>query len=393
MTIAEKLDAENLGRVADLQPEAIPAQNAAAPAKALPAEPGGDMAWPDLRTLVLAGILVLAAFYTMYFAREILVPIFFAFILNLLLQPAMRWLARVRLPRVAAAVLMILLFFGAFGIVGVTISRPAADWIAKAPASVTRFEQRFSFLEIPLEQLQDATKRVEELTQGSDRGNVSIAVTKASLGSVLLLNTQSFLLSAIVTIVLLFFLLVAGDMFLRRLVEIMPKYSNKKQLVEISQEIERNISGYLFTVTAMNAAVGVLTGLAAYAFGLSDPILWGVAAFLLNYLPIFGPLLGVCLLFLAGLDKFDNAWEALLPAASYLLIHFIEGEFVTPMLLARRFTLNPVLVIISIVFWYWMWGVAGALLAVPLLAMLKIICDRIQPLAALGHFIGADPPS
>jgi len=204
MTIAEKLDAENLGRVADLQPEAIPAQNAAAPAKALPAEPGGDMAWPDLRTLVLAGILVLAAFYTMYFAREILVPIFFAFILNLLLQPAMRWLARVRLPRVAAAVLMILLFFGAFGIVGVTISRPAADWIAKAPASVTRFEQRFSFLEIPLEQLQDATKRVEELTQGSDRGNVSIAVTKASLGSILLLNTQSFLLSAIVTIVLLF---------------------------------------------------------------------------------------------------------------------------------------------------------------------------------------------
>jgi predicted PurR-regulated permease PerM len=114
---------------------------------------------------------------------------------------------------------------------------------------------------------------------------------------------------------------------------------------------------------------------------------------LLNYLPIFGPLLGTGMLFLAGLVTFDTIWQALLPAAAYLIIHIIEGETITPMLLARRFTLNPVLVIISIVFWYWMWGVAGALLAVPLLATLKIICDRIRPLAAFGHFLGAEARS
>ena len=283
-----------------------------------------------------------------------------------------------------------LVFFGVVGGIGVSISSPAADWIAKAPESLTRLEQR---LYGPEKAPCTAARRDEACRRhspGRSGQGDSRAVNGPGLGSLLLLNTQSFLVGLGVTVVLLFFLLVTGDMFLRRFVEIIPKFSNKKQLVEISQEIERNISGYLFTITLMNAAVGLLTGLAAYLFGMSDPILWGVAAFLLNYLPIFGPLLGTGMLFLAGLVTFDTIWQALLPAATYLAIHIVEGETITPMLLARRFVLNPVLVIISIVFWYWMWGVAGALLAVPLLATLKIICDRIRPLAAFGHFLGAE---
>ena len=303
----------------------------------------------DLRTILLLGIFVLMAFYTLYVTREVLIPILFAFILNLLLQPAMRTLTRWRLPRTIAALLMILVFFGVSGGIGASISSSAADWIAKAPESLTLLEQRLSFLKEPLGQLQDATKRVEDMTQG-DQATVAVAVDNGQgLSSLLLLNTQSFLIGLGVTVVLLFFLLVTGDMFLRRFVEILPKMSNKKQLVEISQEIERNISGYLFTITLMNAAVGILTGLAAYLFGMSDPILWGVAAMLLNYLPILGPLLGTGMLFLAGLVTFDTIWQALLPAAAYLAIHIIE-ETITPMLLARRFILNPVLVIISIVF-------------------------------------------
>jgi predicted PurR-regulated permease PerM len=354
------------------------------------AKPSEDMPLPtDLQTLIPLGIFIVLCFYTMYFTREILIPILFAFVLNLLLQPVMRILTRLHVPRAIAALLMILVFFGVVGGIGASISSPAAEWIAKAPESMTRLEQRLSFVKKPLAQLQEATRRVEDLTQ-SNRTRGSVAVTSQALDGVLLLSTQSFLVGLGVTVVLLFFLLVAGDMFLRRLVEILPKLSNKKQLVDISQEIERNISGYLFTITLMNAAVGLFTGLAAYLFGMSDPILWGVAAFLLNYLPIFGPLLGTGMLLLAGLVTFDTIWQAALPAAAYLLIHIVEGETITPMLLARRFTLNPVLVIISIVFWYWMWGVAGALLAVPLLATLKIICDRVRSLAALGHFLGAE---
>ena len=121
--------------------------------------------------------------------------------------------------------------------------------------------------------------------------------------------------------------------------------------------------------------------------GLGDPLLWGTLAFLLNYIPILGPLMGVSVFLLAGLLSIQILWAAFLPAALYLVIHLIEGETVTPMLLARRFTINPVLVVLALVFWYWMWGVPGAILATPMLAITKIVCDRIRPLMAFGHFI------
>ena len=141
------------------------------------------------------------------------------------------------------------------------------------------------------------------------------------------------------------------------------------------------------TITLMNAGVGLATGIVAAACGLGDPVLWGTVAFLLNYVPILGPIIGVIIFLLVGLLSIDTLWAAFLPAGLYLGIHMIEGETVTPMLLARRFTINPVLVIVALVFWYWMWGVPGTVLATPMLAVTKIICDHIESLAAFGHFI------
>jgi len=161
-------------------------------------------------------------------------------------------------------------------------------------------------------------------------------------------------------------------------------------VVDISQQIESNISAYLVTVTIMNAAVGIATALVMWACGVGDPVLWGVVAFLLNYVPIMGPLVGVVLFLFAGLLAISSLWQALLPAGLYFLIHVAEGEAITPMLLARRFTLNPVLVIISLIFWFWMWGVPGAILSVPMLAIAKIVCDGIKPLNAIGHFLEGD---
>ena len=163
--------------------------------------------------------------------------------------------------------------------------------------------------------------------------------------------------------------------------------SNKRQAVDISRQIETDISAYLVTITMMNAAVGILTGLVMWLTGVGDPILWGVVAFLLNYVPIIGWLLGVTLFLLAGLLTIDTLWQALLPAGLYIAIHVIEGETITPILLARRFTLNRVVVVVALVFWFWMWGIPGAVIAVPLLAITKIVCDRIRPLAAFGHLL------
>ena len=146
-------------------------------------------------------------------------------------------------------------------------------------------------------------------------------------------------------------------------------------------------AAYLVTITLMNAAVGVATAMVMWLTGIGDPILWGAVAFVMNFFPIRGPNLGGVIFVLAGLLTIDNLLQAFQPAGLYLGIHLIEGQLITPMLLARRFTLNPVLVIISLVFWFWMWGVPGAILSVPMLAITKIICDRIRPLAAFGHFL------
>ena len=330
---------------------------------------------------------MLAVLAGCYVAAEIVLPIVLAFVLKLVLQPAMRALERLHLPHGIAAVLIILVLFGALGGLGTALSGPAASWAQKLPSGIPKLQQRLSFLSRPFAAVEKLADKAQGLTQGNQPKPVPVAVQGSGLSDQLLTGTRSFASGFFETAVVLFFLLANGDTFLRRLVEILPRFRNKRQAVEISQQIERDVSAYLFTITIMNLVVGVATGAVAALCGLGDPVLWGTIAFLLNYIPILGPILGVGVFLLVGLLSVDTLWLALLPAGLYLTIHIVEGETVTPMLLARRFTINPVLVILALVFWYWMWGVPGAILATPMLAITKIICDRIRPLMAFGHFI------
>lgn len=342
----------------------------------------------DTQSAALVGIFGLLFFWMLYFARDILVPVTFAFVLNLLLQPAARWLIRLGIPKPIAALLTLLIFLGLLFLFGVSLAGPLSAWVAKAPESLPRLESDLWALRAPLEKLQSASKEFERLTQSVTGSSTGISLAGPGVGDFLFTSTRAIATGLGTMIVVLYFLLVSGDLFLRRWVEILPTLSDKKQLVEISHEIERSISSYLITVTLINAGVGVATGMATYLCGLADPLLWGVIAFLLNYVLILGPLTNLCILVVAGLMSFDSMWRAALPAIAYLAIHVVEGEGFTPMIVARRFTLNPVLIVLSLIFWFWMWGIAGALLAVPLLAVFKMVCDRIAPLAGLGHFLG-----
>jgi predicted PurR-regulated permease PerM len=359
---------------------------AAPPASAAPDE--DDMPIPsDIKTVFLGGLFLLAMLAACYVASEIVLPIVLAFVLSLVLQPAMRVFERIRLPRGIAAMLLILVLFGTLGGLGTALSGPAANWAQKLPTGIPKLQERLSFLSRPIAALQKFAEQAQGLTQGGELKAVPVAVQGSRLSDQLLSGTRSFASGLLETVLVLFFLLVSGDTFLRRLVEILPRFKNKRQAVDISQQIESDVSVYLFTITIMNVAVGVATGAVMAFCGVGDPILWGTVAFLLNYIPILGPMIGVVVFLLAGLLSIDLLWLAFLPAGLYLLIHFVEGETVTPMLLARRFTINPVLVILSLVFWYWMWGVPGAVLSTPMLAITKIICDRIRPLMAFGHFM------
>jgi len=341
----------------------------------------------DLNTVFLGGLFLMGVLAACYVAAEILLPIVLAFVLNLVLQPAMRVLDRAHIRHGFAALLIILVLFGTLTGLGTALSGPAASWAQQLPAGIPKLQERLGFLSRPLAAVQKFADQAQGLTQGDQPKAVAVAVQGSGLSDRLFTGTRSFAGGLLETVLVLFFLLVSGDTFLRRLVEILPSFKNKRQAVDISQQIERDVSAYLFTITIMNLAVGVATGALMALCGLGDPLLWGALAFLLNYIPILGPIMGVVVFLLVGLLSINTLWVALLPAALYLAIHIIEGETVTPMLLARRFTINPVLVVLALVFWYWMWGIPGAILATPMLAITKIVCDRIHPLKAFGHFI------
>jgi len=351
---------------------------------------GRDLPLPtDPKTVFLGGLFIIALLVVCNLAVEIVLPLVCACVLKLLLQPAVRGLERVWVPRPVAALLSIALLVGLLVAFGTIVSAPAGSWFSKLPDVVPRLEQRLSVLKRPIDALDEQLKQIESFGRTPTPGSRTIVVERSSQTEETIFSGTRAVLGVLLTSLLfLFFLLVSGETFLRRVVEILPRFRDKRQVVDIVQQIERDISAYLVTITCMNLLVGLATTLVTYLLGLDDPILWGGVAFLLNYLPILGPSVGVGLFLLVGLLSYDNFWQACLPAGGYLVIHLIEGEAVTPMLLARRFTLNPVTIILAIVFWYWMWGVPGAVLAVPMVAITKIVCDRIRGLSAFGHFLG-----
>jgi predicted PurR-regulated permease PerM len=352
-----------------------------------PAEEPEEMPLPsDPKAVFLGGLFFLALLAAAYVAREVIMPLTFAVVLALLLQPALRLLERLRLPRTLAALLLIFALLGTIVGLGTAVSGPARNWAGKLPEGIPRLQEKLSFVREPVNTLQRFLQQVENFG-GTESKNTAESAQGPTFLTRLFTGTRNFASGFFTTVLFLFFLLVSGDIFLQRFVEILPRFSSKRQVVEIDQQIERDISAYLVTITIMNAAVGIAVAMAMWLTGVGDPVLWGTVAFLLNYVPILGPVLGVLIFLLAGLLTHDVLWQALLPAGLYLGIHLIEGETVTPMLVAKRFTLNPVLVIISLVFWFWLWGVPGAILSVPMLAIAKIICERVRSLAAFGHFL------
>jgi predicted PurR-regulated permease PerM len=231
-----------------------------------------------------------------------------------------------------------------------------------------------------------AGKPVVAVKQPSD-----ISSHVLGIGSTVLAGGRAFLGQGFTVMLLLFFFLASSESLLRRFVEILPRFDDKRRAVSIVSEIEDSISQYLLTISMMNALVGLLNGVAVWLLGMPDPLLFATVAFLLNYVPVLGPATGVVIFFFVGVFSFPSIWQAFMPAAIYLGIHILEGETITPMLLALRFTLNPVVVISSLMFWDWLWGIPGALLSTPLLAVTKIVCDHIEVLTPLGHLLGASP--
>jgi predicted PurR-regulated permease PerM len=352
------------------------------------AEESDDMPLPtDPRTFFLGGLFVLACMAALYVTAAIVLPLILALVLKLLLQPLVRLLEDLRIPRAIGAILCVLLVMLAFGGTISMLAGPAAAWVGKLPEAIPKLKDGLSFLQAPIDAVQGMMKQIETLAGEGGASAPGAAMRPASLVGALLSGSATATSGLFTTLLILFYMLVSGETFLRRIVEILPRFKDKRQAVELSLHIERDVSAYLLTVSCINAIVGVATGGVMWACGVANPVLWGAVAFVLNFVPILGAMVGLVIFLMASVLSLGVTWWALLPVGLYFGIHILEGEFATPMLLARRFTINPVALILALIFWYWMWGVPGAILAVPLLAITKIVCDDLRPLRAFGHLL------
>lgn len=342
----------------------------------------------DVRTVALVGLFVLATLYTLRLARPFILPVVFALLLDFLLTPAVRWLRKLRVPEPVGAALVLLALVGVIAGIGYNLAAPAASWVQRAPETMATARERLAVLRRPVEQVTRAAEQVQSATDvdGDDTQQVEIAgpsLTRQAFG-----GTMSVLGFVSIAGFLTYFLLAAGDLFLQKLISVLPQFRDKKRAVSIAREIEEQVSIHIFTTTAINAGVGVLTGIAMWLLGMPNPALWGLVAGLLNYMPYIGAFATIAVLGTAALVSFDTLGQALLVPGSFFVINLIEANIVTPLVLGNRLRLNTVALFIGMMFWWYVWGIPGALMAVPMMATIKIFCDHFEDLAPVGEFLG-----
>jgi predicted PurR-regulated permease PerM len=340
----------------------------------------------DIRHVALVGLFILALFYTLHVAKAFILPIVLAILLDFLLSPLVRALRKIGIPEPVSAGVIVLGLVGVLVFGGYRLSGPAAEWVARAPQSIATVQQKLETLRRPVEKVTRAAAQVERATAVEKTPEVT--VRGPTLSQQLFGGTAALIGAATVIVFLTYFLLAVGDLFLQKLVTVLPQFKDKKTAVKIARETESHISVYLFTTTLINIGVGVVTGVAMHLLGMPNPVLWGVVAGVLNFVPYVGAVVNTVILALAAFLAFEDTGRALLVPAVFTAINILEGNLITPMILGRRMRLNTVALSIGLVFWWYIWGVPGAILAVPILAALKITCDNIESLAPIGEFLG-----
>lgn len=343
----------------------------------------------SVRTLLLAGLFLLAMLYTLHFAKAFFLPVAVAVLLNLLFSPLVRWLHhKVHIPSGLSAAVVLIALLAVVSVATYRLAAPAAEWVSLGPASMKQLQQRIHELRKPMERVTQAAEQMQKATGMEEHTTRTVAVEQPSLTSRIFGGTRALVEAAVIAIFLSFFLLASGDLFLQKLIKVLPGFRDKRRAVEIARETEAQISTYILTTSGVHVTVGVVTGMAAWLVGLPTPALWGVVAMMLNFVPYVGPVVNALLLLGAGLITFDTTGHALIAPAVFLGIHIVEANVITPMILGHRLSLNTVAVFAGVAFWWFVWGIPGAILAVPMLATIKIICDHFEALMPIGEFLG-----
>ncbi|GAA6148131.1 AI-2E family transporter [Pseudooceanicola nitratireducens] len=379
----------------DAPPAPQPSAKGAAP-DAPPSAQDDHLALLRRIQYLLGGLLVLFVLWSISLAKVVILPIVLGVLIALTLSPLVRWLAKRGVPRGIAAVLLIALigFTSAFGLY--MLSGPASRLVETLPQVQAEAETKLASVKDKLRQVREAEEQVQEMTEpdpspaDGPEDVTRVLVDEPGMIETALASLAGTGTALVIALILSMFLLASGDMFQTKLVRAFPKLRDKKRALKISHDIERQISRYLGAITVINAGLGLAVGLTLHGLGMPYAYVWGVAAFLLNYLPYLGAMIGVVAVAAVSVVTYDTLGAMLVPPALYLVLTSIEGQMITPVLVGRHLSLNAAAVFVAVIFWAWLWGAAGALMAVPFLVFVKVVCDNVPGLGFIGLFLGGD---
>lgn len=337
----------------------------------------------------LVVLATLAVLYTLWAAQAVLLPILLAMFFALVGNPILRGRRRLWIPRFLGALLVLLAgLAAAFGL-GRQLVVPAGEWMQQAPRELRLLAPKIKRMTQPMQRANQAAESFARAAHDGKAPKVQVVTIQETNPWKSLTATPRMLASILAVVLLTFFFMVFGENLQRNAIALLPTRQRKKLTVDILQAIEREISRYVFTITIINIVLGMLLAGALYWLGveLQEALLWGTLATLLNFAPYVGPLVGVVLMLLMGFITYDEVGPSLLPAAIYLGLHTLEGQIVTPIILGRRMAISPLVLILALMLFGWLWGIIGLLLAVPLLVCVKMVLARIEGLEGWARLL------
>jgi predicted PurR-regulated permease PerM len=351
---------------------------------------------PSARSLGVLGLLLIALGVVAYVAREVFIPLTFGLMLSFLLSPLVTGLERLRLPRALGAALVVLALMGGTSFSALQLADPAAEWIGRSPGVLQALERKLRPWRRPVKDVSQLAERVERMAKVDERrGPQEVTLERPSMLTTALDTVWSLGVGALVSMFALYFMLLSGEVLMGRVIAWVPDLRSQRRTAEVIGSIQRGMSRYLGTVFCINLAVGAAVGAGMYLLHMPNPVLWGAIALVVNFVPYLGPLVGILTVGAVALATFDKPSAMLLPPLYYLVLASVEGNIITPLILGRTTELDPLAIFVWLLFWGWLWGVPGAIVAVPLLMLIKLTCEKsavLAPVAALLSRNSISPP-
>lgn len=323
-----------------------------------------------------AGI-ILAIPFALRSGSEFFLPVTIALVIAVAMVPLLEWLERRGLPSPLAALLCVILFLGLANAAIASVIVPATEWFARLPSRIQLIRRNLS----PLIDIYSSFERFVDETMGAllrnsaARGRTVTVQEPNSLFDYVATSAPHALVQLVFATLVVYFFLSSWTRMRRRTITSRGSFSSAMTTARVIQEMVDRTSAYLATITAVNIGMGVLVSVMLWFAEMPSPVMWGGLVAILNYIPYFGPIVAAGLLAVGGLMTFGDLGYALVPASLFVAVHLVEANVLTPMLVGRRLTINPLLILVALSFWSWVWGTAGALLAVPLLIILKTVLD------------------